>query len=413
MTGQLLCLFVVFMLSPSAPAQDESKIEATVLERPRPKLDPQGLRLGSFRVFPKLGAGLLADSNIYATEVAEADDRITLLEPEIIVKSDWNRHELELGFDGIAARYGDFPTEDYDDWKIWGDTRIDVGRGKLSGFLRHADVHEPRTSPDDRRGIEPTRYSSDELGVSYGQSFGRLVGTVEGRVRVLEFDDTLTLSGPVNNDDRDRQRNDLQLRVGHQTTPGLQPFVQLNLTTVDYDRDFDRNGYARSSEGFDLVGGTAIDLSGRTFGEAYLGFIRREYDDPRFSSVEGPVFGGKLTWNVTGLTTMTFSADRRITGTTIENAAGIVDTGLGITVDHELLRNLIVTVDVAANNEDFEGIARDDDLFRTGLEAVYLMNRYLRFRLGYQYLRRDTSPAESAGFEYTINRVFVGVEGRL
>jgi len=407
-----LCIFFAGLPTLPAIAQD-SKIEATVMERQRPELDALGLRLGTFQLFPKLGMGLMADSNIYASDDREVDDLIAMVEPELILKSNWSRNRLELGFDAVVARYNDVGTEDYDDWRIWGDTSIDVGRGEVSGLLRHADLHEPRTSADNRRGIEPTLYTSDELNVGYRHAFGRFSGSVEGRVRWLDYAETTTLAGSINNDDRDRQRNDLQLRLGHQTVPGLQPFIQLNLTTVDYDQPFDRNGFARSSDGFDLVGGTALDLSGHTFGEAYFGYTRREYDDPRFATVDGPIFGGQVTWNVTGLTTMVFSADRRIAGTTIENAAGVVNTGLGFSIDHELLRNLIVSVDVEANNEDFEGIDRDDDILRAGVEGIYMINRYLRFLFGYRYQTRDTSPADSGGFEYAINRFFVGVEGQL
>lgn len=385
----------------------------TVMERPRPAVDARGLRLGSFRLFPALGLGLMSNSNIYATDVIEVDDLITLIEPEVVLKSDWSRNRLELGFDLVAARYSDFSTEDYDDWRVWGDGQLDIGRGELLGFLRHADLHEPRTSPNNRRGIKPTLYSSDELRIGYGQPFGRFNADIEFQHRRVDFDDTVTLTGSIDNTDRDRDRNDLRLRVGHQTSSSLRPYVQLVATDVHYDRRFDRFGFERSSSGYDLVGGADIDLSGRIAGEAFLGYISRDYEDPRFATAAGPIFGGEITWNVTGLTTMIFSADRLIRGTTIVDAAGIVDTGFGIEVDHELLRNLILRLDIAFNNEDFQDIDRNDDLFRGGFEGIYMMNRYLNFRIGYLYLTRDTSPADSGGFEYRIHRLYVGMEGKL
>ena len=204
----------------------------------------------------------------------------------------------------------------------------------------------------------------------------------------------------------------MRLRLGHQTSPGLLPFVQLNVTSVDYDLEFDRDGYNRSSEGFDLVGGVGIDLTGRTFGEAYVGYVQRDYEDPRFQTVDGPIFGGEITWNLSGLTTMIFSADRRIRGTTIEQAAGILDTGFGLRVDHELLRTLILELDLEFNNEDFQGIERDDDILRAGLGAIYMANRYVRLRAEYVYQSRDAASEAFGAFEYRINRLYIGLEGQ-
>jgi len=77
-----------------------------------------------------------------------------------------------------------------------------------------------------------------------------------------------------------------------------------------------------------------------------------------------------------------------------------------------LRRNVILGLDIAFDNQNFEGIDRDDDIFRTGLNATYLMNRYLRLLASYSYQARNTSPADSGGFEYRIQTVFVGVEAQ-
>jgi hypothetical protein len=392
---------------------EDAKIADAVTERTRPELDAQGVSVGSLNLFPKIDVGLVQDSNIYATDKVEVDDLIAIIAPELILKSDWNRNELEIGVDWVAARHNDISLEDYDDWRLWGEGRVDVGRGELRGLLRHSNLHQPRTSPDNRGGITPTLYTSDEFSVDYGQPFGQFTGGFEFERRALDYDDTIRLTGVVDNDDRDRKRNDLKFRVGHQTTPGLQPFLQLALTEVNYDQQFDRNGYDRSSEGFDLVGGTEIDLSGNTVGEVFFGYIRRNYDDPRFLQVDGPIFGAEVTWNVTGLTTMIFSADRLLDGTTIDGVAGIVNTGIGIQLDHELIRSLILSLDLAANNEDFQGIDRDDDIYRASLEGIYMMNRHLHIRFGYEYQARNTSPVNSGGFEYRIQQLFIGLDAQI
>lgn len=410
-------LFGIIVLSVCAysatvTAQEPGRTE-TVTERSRPELDARGIPVGTFRAYPAVGVDLLFDDNIFADNDNEIDDLITVIKPEFIMEAEWSRAELELGTDLTVGRYADIGTEDYEDWRVWGDLGINLGRGLFTAEARHEDLHEERTSPDDSRGIRPTQYMVDAFRLGYRNRLGRFDVRPEFGQRILDYDETQTENGPESNEDRDRKRSDLQIRVGYGKSQKFQPFVRVSLTDVSYDQTFDRNGFQRSSDGYDIVGGTGIDLSGRAFGDIFIGYIRRDYDDAQFRRVDGPIFGGELTWNVSGLTTLHLSASRLIKSTTIVGAAGITDTGFSFEADHELIRNLILSFDISANNEDFEGIDRSDDIFRTQLEGVYMINRYLQLRLGFGFLSRDTSPANSGGFEYDIQRVFFGIQGRI
>jgi hypothetical protein len=364
-------------------------------------------------MFPAIDIGFLYDDNIFADNNREVDDQITLIRPELIFEADWSRAQLELGTDLTVGRYADIDTEDYEDWRVWGELGVDLGRGLLVAEVRHMDLHEWRTSADDSRGIRPTEYTSDFLSLGYRNQFGHITADANLSLRTLSFDATETLDGPQSNKDRDRDNNNLRVRIGYSRAQRFQPFVELGLTEVSFDQQFNDDGFQRSSDGFDIVGGTEIDISGKTFGEVFVGYINRDYDDVRFLKVDGPIFGGELTSNITGLTTLQLSANRLIKSTTIVGAAGITDTGFALKLDHELLRDLILSFDISANNEDFEGIDRSDDIFGMGLEGVYMMNRYLQLRFGINYLNRDTSPLDSGGREFDIKRIYFGIQGQI
>ncbi len=385
----------------------------TVAERNRPNLDARGIQAGVFYIFPTVDINYLFDDNIFADNTREVDDQITVMTPELIFAADWSRAQFELGTDLAIGRYADIDTENYEDWRVWGDLDVDLGRGQLAAEVRHMDLHEFRTSADDSRGIRPTEYTSDFLSLGYRNQFGQITAAAKLSLRTLSFDATETLGGPQSNKDRDRDNSDLRVRMGYSRAQRFQPFVEFGLTKVDFDQQFDDDGFERSSDGFNIVGGTEIDISGITFGEVFVGYISRDYDDPRFLKVDGPIFGGELAWNITGLTTLQLSANRLIKSTTIVGAAGITDTGFTLKLDHELLRDLILSFDVSANNEDFEGIDRSDDIFGMRFEGVYLMNRYLQLRFGVNYLNRDTSPVDSGGREFDIKRIFFGVRGQI
>jgi hypothetical protein len=385
----------------------------TVTERARPNLDARGVQIGVFQLFPAVGIDFLYDDNIFADNNIEFDDQITVITPELIFAADWSRAQLELGTDFAIGRYADFDTEDYEDWRVWGDLDVDLGRGQLAAEVRHNDFHEQRTSADDSRGIRPTQYTSDFLQLGYRNRIGHLGIRAELSRRALNFDDTTTLDGPESNRDRDRERDELRIRMGYSRAQKFQPFVETGFTEINFDQKFDNDGFQRSSNGYDIVGGTEIDISGTTFGEIFIGYIQRDFDDERYLRVDGPIFGGEFTWNISGLTTLQLSASRLINTTTIVGAAGITNTGFGLELDHELLRDLILSFDLSVNNEDFEGIDRSDDIFGMGLEGVYLMNRYLQFRFGINYLNRDTSPVDSGGREFDKKRIFFGIQGQI
>jgi hypothetical protein len=229
----------------------------------------------------------------------------------------------------------------------------------------------------------------------------------------FRFDQTKVSGGAVDNSDRDRDRLRGRLRVGYQIADTYGVFVEGDATKVDYDRKVDFRGFERSSDGWELLVGSTIDLGGKAFGEFYAGYRHWSYDDSRFENVSGPTFGADLTWNLTGLTTLTFSAARTIESTTIQNAAGIERTAFGLAADHELLRNLILSAMLSAASEDFQGVDRKDDVFAAGAGAKYLLNRHLYAYLGYHYERRDTSPSTPGGREYAVNALYLRLQGNL
>jgi uncharacterized protein (PEP-CTERM system associated) len=102
-----------------------------------------------------------------------------------------------------------------------------------------------------------------------------------------------------------------------------------------------------------------------------------------------------VTWNVTQLTTVTFEASRTIEETTLSGAAGALSSDAQLTVDHELLRNLIVSAGARFNYIDYEGISREDDIAGLGLGATYLINRYFNAGLRYSFTARDSNVANA------------------
>ncbi len=385
----------------------------TVAQRDRPEFKPIGIRVSTMMLQPSIGGELRFNDNVFADDTNKTDDTAFILTPKATLNSESPRHRAQIGISAELARYADEESEDYEDAAIWSLASMALGRGEIEGEANYSQLHEKRTSPDDIRGSDLTEYTRQRVGVAYNWSPSRLLVRGDLRYTELDFDPTNFANGQVNNDDRDRSRAELGLRVGYGVTPDYAVYLETRIDNIDYDQAQDDQGFRRSSDGAEVRVGALLDFTGSTAGEFYIGYLERDYEDARFGKADGATLGAKLDWNITGLTTLRINAERTIDSTTIIGASGITRSRVALGVDHELRRNLILSAELGIGNDEFDGIDRDDDLAGLSIGGKYFMNRHLRVDFGYQYQDRDSSPANTGGRIYEISELFVRVVGQL
>ena len=369
----------------------QSVLDETVTARPRQQYEAIGWPAGGFRLFPSIEAGARYDSNIFALDVGTVDDFIFDVRPGARLASDWNNHALNLFGNADVGRYADSSAEDFVDLRFGGDGRLDVTRDtNLTAAVNYSALHEDRGSPDDTRGAEPTEYELFAPRVGAFHRFGRFNVTLDGALQAFDFQ--APRIGP-NQDDRDRDQWSGSARLGYEIQPGYEAFVRGGLNQRDYDSAVDDNGFNRDSDGFETVVGVAFELTGTAAGSAFVGYREQDYDDPALRTVDGVQLGGDVTWNVTRLTTIKAGVERQVRETTIAGAAGSFDTRVSGSVDHELLRNLIIGASLSYSNADYEGIARKDDIIGAGVYGKYLINRNFSVTANYRFTDRDSNQA--------------------
>lgn len=403
-----LALLASSALAPAAFAQ----ASAPVADRQRPEVDPLGVRMGAFLLKPRLGVEERFNDNIFATENNEVDDFITVFNPALDVQSQWSRHALNFGANAKVGRYADNGAEDYEDYNGFVNGTVDIARrSNVSGGISYSKLHEDRGSPDDVNGVNPTEYTLLNANAAFQQRFNRVKLRLSTKLDRYDYDDVTTSGGTtINNDDRDRDEVELGVRVGYEIVPAYEAFVRFTYNDRDYDSATDDNGLIRDSSGYEAVGGVRLDLSGKTFGDVFAGYRSQDYDDPSLNEVSGVSYGASLTWNATSLTTAKLNARRTVEESTQNNASGYLASVFGVSVDHELLRNLLIGGNATYTNNDYEGISREDDITAAGLYAKYLWNRYLDLSVRYDRTSRDSSVA---GQDYDKNVLMLRVEGAL
>jgi hypothetical protein len=413
----LVALLILLSLSGTLAHAQELKRGQTVANRPRPDFDPLGIPVRSFRLFPEMAVDVAYDSNVFAQRGTSKSDYGYILAPSLILQSDWTRHNLETGASFQSAFYDEYSDQDFTDYDLWLAGGLEVGTASRFGArVSHAQEHELRTTPN-FQGLEPTEFTSDQATFDYRFAPNRLFVKTTVAFEKQDWDSTLNFpppdgpGGTTSNDDRDRLNSILRVRTGFKTSPDLSLFVEGRYFDFDYDTSVDRNGNNRDNDGYDFVAGAEIDLSGVTFGEVFAGYRSIDYADNVFETQDGFTYGATLDWNLTGLTTISFGAAQRLLGTTVDDASGIESTELEIGVDHELLRNLILSLAYQYDDQDFLNIDRTDDFKRVVFSGQYFLSRRWLVNGGYIYQDRESD--EPTADQFSVSQVYLGFKARI
>jgi hypothetical protein len=395
--------------NPANPRAPEEVLRGdTVAGRARADYDALGQRVGGFILYPDLQVQEAYNSNIFYTDTNKTRDFITTINPNLDLRSNWNQHALNMHFDANIVRYAHTSSENYEDYTVAADGRVDIlhdARGYGGGAYRVR--HEPRYSPNNIFGAtEPTEYSDIAANLAGEKEFNRLSFRLDGNYDKYTYQDVRSNSGAlIQQSLRDHDEKQVSLRTGYEFAPLRQVYLLTAVNSRDYDTTSDIFGFDRSSTGYTVAVGARYDVTGVIFADGFIGYREQDYKDPRLATASGMSGGAALTWNVTRLTTVTGSIVRDVQETVISGASSYFGTRFALGVDHELLRNLILNGNVSYENDAFEGISRSDDLYSAGAGARYLINNNFWLSGGYQYLTRKSDASTNFDDNVIFGRI--------
>jgi hypothetical protein len=373
-------------------------------------LPAEGIPVGAMRLYPQFGLGYAWSDNVFADNAFEESDWASKFLADARLESMTSLYSAEVGGRAEVARFDEFSSNDFENIRFWITGDKDLPNSNVALDIDVADLAEPRTSVDAAgNATELTTYGRVDFEAAYTYSPGRWVARLDGTYRELDFNDTETLTGTIDNGDRNRSVKDVGMRIGYEMSELYGIFFEPRYTQVDYDQRFDNRGFERSSTGYELRLGTNLKYFGVLTGELFVGYYSRDFDDAAFGTVKGPSFGGEVDWSISRLTTLTLGASRTTDATTLAGASTTINTRFTLGVDHELRRNLLLQLDIEIANEDFDGIAREDDITGASIGAEYRVNHKLRLKAGYRYSDRDPSPPGAGGRNFEINEVMLDV----
>ena len=375
-------------------AQAQDVRGESVSERDRPEYDPVGLRVGSFFINPSLALTEAYDDNVRAANTSTVEDFVTTINPHVTVSSNWSRHELIIEGDLESKIFAEESNENFTNWSGEARGRVDITQNTdVTGSATFAQLHEDRGASNAAAAAnEPTEYSRADVTLAVNQRFNRLSVSVGGSFTDLDYDDVAAIGGGlIDNDFRDREIYQGLVRLGYEVSPATNVFVQGTYNDRDYDQAPPVVGLNRDSSGYEIVVGSQFDLTGVTTGEVFVGYQEQDYDSAVLPTVDGISYGAEVRWYATSITTVTAYAASTVEEAVTAGASGFLRQTGELAVEHELLRNVIASGAVVYRNEDYEGIARNDDYIQLNLGADYLINRNFTVGFDYDFVQRDSS----------------------
>ena len=377
-----------------------------------------GIRAGGFDLYPavELIGGYATNPGAEPSPHGAATYTIA---PELRAQSHWDRHELKADLRGSYTGYSpdETPTlsRPYFNGKV--DGRIDVHDGtQLNLGSRVLMSTDNPGSPNLQAGLSKLPVFAT-YGGSAGvtQRFNRVEVSLKGDAQRTAYQDSqLTDGTTASNKDRDYNQYSAVLRGGYEMSPGLKPFVEIDLDTRVHDLDTDSFGYQRNSHGLSGSAGATFEMSRLLTGEASIGYVTRNYEDPRFDRLSGLIGSASLIWTADALNTVKFTASSTIGESSVPGVPGVFYRDAGLQWDHAFRRWLIGTLKAGIGQDAYQGTpspgndtaGRTDNRYSAGVGLTYKLDRTVQIKGEFQqqWLRSNVS-----GVDYTASTFLVGL----
>ncbi len=363
-----------------------------VLERVQPGYVAPGIPLGSFRLAPSIATTGLYDDNIYGTQTGRVADEFLRIQPEAQLQSQWDRNSLSVDAKGTIDQYLHRSTEDAADYSVTTRALFDLDHATtLSTAVRAESDHQSRLSQDIfAQTVKPIFYTEQSGALVLTHDFDKLRLSATGRVARFDFRDGRLADGSV----YDQQPSDNMsyragVRASYAQTPSLAWFVsasynirRFRVGTIDTPK--------RDSQGYDLLAGVSFEPAALLRGSVGIGYIQQRFRLPFYTNLGGVGFNATVQFFPTQLTTVTFKGDRSVLDSGIPGSGGYLSTEGTIQIDHEWLRQLILSASVGYQNNRFNNLDRTDDRISAEASGTYRLNRYAGLKLDYARLDQSS-----------------------
>lgn len=389
----------------AALAQATAEVPPGVMERPRPDYDATGISIGDWLLLPSLGAAASYDNNVFRSLLSNRTPSDWFLETVPAVRLQRKTEGAVIGVFGNVDdfRYARFHQLNLTDWTVGADGRVasadNTLRAAASGY--YGKYHESFESAEvtrDSQQTSQTRYYRGHLDSALAYDPGQWRFGLSAALDSFDWQPATLLDDQGHRTTRDNRNRDESIaeesvRAGYQVSKEFQIFARGIFNSRDF-RHPESAKLDRSSSGYRLQGGAAIDIAKTLKGELFLGYLRQNFAGvpksplPDFAALD---YGVDLNWYVAPELTVHFTAGRSLSDVILPGVSTSNDQFVRLGADYELAENVILQGYGAYTHSHFVGRSRTDEYPSAGATLRYLIDQHVSAQLSYLYSARSSN----------------------
>ncbi len=361
----------------------------TVLSRLRPLYQQQGVRLGGYTVNANLDETVGYDSNLTGASNAPSSGFIST-SSTVTATSNWSRNRLGLsaGLDNYS--YFSNPQQNYTNYSASAGGGYTIGRHDLNIGYTHLRQHQRGTDIGAVASTAPVPYDVDAIRTDYTIDTGRFSFTPNVDVRLFQFG-TATVAGQQTSQQyRDRTVITGGVTTRYELSDQRGILVVLQGLSSHYIRP-QPGTPSNDSKTALLLAGLDYQATGLWRYRVLGGVEVREFAAAQFGTRVAPVLEASVIYTPTGLTTLTGSARRAIEDPQSEGVAGYTFTTVGLVVDHEYRRNILLQGRANFQAAQFLEGSGTSTSYTLGAGVNWLVNRRVRLSADYDATQQNGS----------------------
>lgn len=355
-----------------------------------PVYDPIGMSVWAFILHPSITAGTKYTSNVYAVDNNAVSDRIAVARAEILLKSDFTRHKLNIKPFAESGRYSEYKSENYDDYGINVDARMDVtDSDNIPLTFTYAKLHEDRENPDVQSNTNPLVYHLTEASAGLAHIQQTIIYKVITSLKHMVYEDSQSTLGPIDEGERDKDILGVYANVGIQPDAILAPYIYGNFLKLDYP-NLDASGVSRNSTDLEAGLGTIINISALTRLTFNVGQKDRNFDNNTFDNLKTYTYGSNISWEPLEYLSFFLKADKSIQEATFTGTSSSINTSYRVSANYQLRENIYFQPTYSWLDRDYQGTNGGRlQTESSGLNIIYKMNSYIWMNTSYQHTNQD------------------------
>ena len=387
----------------------DSAAGVTVRSRLHPELAAAGMRFHPLKVFSSLDVSTGYDSNVLGNAAGggrKGSWQVTTA-PALLFGSDWSRDQIGASIELQSAQYLSIPSQNQTNGSVAAGGRLYIGQDQLTIGAAHSVKHESVAAINTVASTRPISFQVDDIRAAYTVVHGRWNLTPALDASSWTYGDATINNQPSGQSYRDRFVTQASLTLRYEWAPLRNLLFVIRALGQEYPR-IPTGQPTFNSQSYQMLVGLDYDDDAMWRVRVLLGGEARYFTAAAYQSQATFIAEAELTWFPTQLTTLRATLSRDTEDAAQEGVSGLIYTAARLTIDHELLRNLLLGAYAGVQQARyFGGGQQTGSTFGVGL--TWTLNRSARLSFTYDQsdLRggQNTSQTLSTGYNRGLSLI--------